>query len=449
MRLRTGLWALTGLLLSSNAALAQNWSFDARSIAIGGVGGSGNLATKMIDEQRDYRSIVLPFGLFQVFSNKNKFDPNSSEFDPVRSFEYAASPIHFIIERDSTSNSGEAAFISDMRNATLSRDLTKYRGFLPANDLLGEGLAAPNLGGTFKVQKSARSGFQGIYVGAGPYLSMHAAGHIDQGLTNVLSSGVNVPNGQFPITNADEAQLALAVTGGYRGRFAWPTGVGSGSDREGLYVAANYNYLRGFEYQNIDMTIRLDTDTAGLITLKPVTTPIVINRAEATAGQGFALDFGVGMVIDRWELGFGANGVANRIDWTGVKQTRYSLDSLTSGNSNFNETTPVAVGDRRVELPVDYRGSLGYYAEQWSAAAEFGQGFGGSSFHGGYERRVGRVELRGGARYTTKKWNPTGGIGFDVSRRVSLDVAAYGTNANIERKRQTAVAFSIRFNHFK
>ena len=105
MRLRTGLWALTALLLSSNATLAQNWSFDARAIALGGVGDAGNLAARMIEEQRDYTSIVLPFGLFQVLSNRNKFDPNSSEFDPVRDVEYAASPIHFIIGRDS-SNAG-------------------------------------------------------------------------------------------------------------------------------------------------------------------------------------------------------------------------------------------------------------------------------------------------------------------------------------------------------
>ena len=148
-------------------------------------------------------------------------------------------------------------------------------------------------------------------------------------------------------------------------------------------------------------------------------------------------------------MGFGANGLANRIDWTGVKQTRYSLDSLTAGNSKFNETAAGAVGDTRVALPVDYRGNLGYHDDRWSAGAEFGRGFGGGSFHGGLERRLGRVEVRGGARYTTEKWNPTAGIGFDFSPRVSLDVAAYGTNANIERKRQTAVAFSLRFNHIK
>jgi hypothetical protein len=57
--------------------------------------------------------------------------------------------------------------------------------------------------------------------------------------------------------------------------------------------------------------------------------------------------------------------------------------------------------------------------------------------------------LRGGARYSFSRWNPTVGAGFDMSRRFSVDVAAYGTSANIERTRQTAVAVSLRFNHFK
>ena len=436
------------LLAAPERALAQNWSFDARDIALGGVGGTGNLASKMIDEQRDYWSIVLPFGLIQVLGDSNKFDPNSPQFDPVRAIEYAASPFHYVVGR-STGNSGETLFISDIRNATLSRDLSRYSGFSPANQLLAEGLVSPNFGGTIKVHKNGSGGFHGIYIGAGPYLSMHTSATIDQGLTNVLATGVNVRNAQFPIVDSTEGQLALAVTGGYRGRFGWPAGVGSGSNREGLYVAVNYNYLRGFRYENIDMTIRLDTDNAGLITLAPSTTPLVISRREATSGSGSAIDLGVGAVIDRWEVGFGAKGLGNRIDWNGLKQTRYSLASLLSGNTNFTETTAVSVADTRVELPVNYRGNLAYRADQWSAAAEVGQGFGGASFHGGFEQRFGRVELRGGARYTVSKWNPTGGVGFDLSPRISLDVAAYGTNANIERKRQLALAASVRFNHVK
>ena len=448
MRIRICLMMLLTLAASSERAAAQNWSFDARTIALGGVGGGGNLATKMIDEERDYTSIVLPFGLFQVLNDFSIFNPDSSAFDPVRGIEYAASPIHYIVGRN-TSSSTEAFFVRDIRNATLNRDLTTYRGFVPASELLAEGLAAPNFGATIKVHKTADGGFHGIYVGAGPYFSMRTSATIDPGLIGVLATGVNVRNARFPIADASEGQLALAVTGGYRGRFSWPAGVGTGSAREGLYVAANYNYLHGFQYHNIDMTVRLDTDNAGLVTVAPSTTPLVIDRREATKGQGFAVDVGVGAVIDRWEVGFGANGIANRIDWSGVTRTRYALGSLFSGDTTFTETPTVPVADARVELPVDYRGNVSYHTDLWSAAVQAGHGFGGASFHGGFERRLDRFELRAGARYTVKTWNPTGGIGFDLSRHVSLDVAAFGTDANIERKRRMAIAASVRINHIK
>lgn len=445
MLIRTGVSTVLAVLLSAAMASAQNWSFDARDIAIGGVGGTGNLSTKMIDEQRGYTSIVLPFGFLQIFKDMKIYDPNSNAFDPVRALEYAASPLHYVIGRGKT-NTGEALFVSDLRNAALSRDLTKYKGFVPANDLLAEGLVAPNVGGTIKFHKDAGGGFQGIYIGAGPYLSVHTSAAIDPGLTGVLSSGVNVPNAQFPITNANEGQVALAATGGYRGRFSWGNGIGSRSAREGLYIAADYNYLYGFQYENDGMTVALRTNGAGLIV---DASNIVVDHRHATRGRGFSLDAGVGAVIDHWEIGFGAKGIGNRIDWRGLEQSTYTLQSLTSGNSDFAHTTAVAAGDTRVELPVDYRGNVAYRSDQWSAAAEAGRGFGGASFHAGLERRFGRVELRGGARYTFSKWNPTGGVGFDLSRRISLDLAAFGTNTNIERTRQMAIAASLRINHRK
>ena len=435
--------SVLAVLLSSPAATAQDWSFDARDIAMGGVGTTGNLSTKMIDEQRDYTSIVLPFGLIQVFKDLNIFDPNSSKFDPVRAIEYAASPMHYGLDRGQT-NSGEALFVSDMRNATLSRDLSRYKGFVPANSLLAEGLVAPNFGGTIKLYKGEHGSFQGIYVGAGPYLSVRSSSAFDSGLTGVLTNGVNVPNALFPITNADEGQLALAITGGYRARFGWRSGIGSGSAREGLYVAANYNYLRGFQYENDAMAISLRTAPTGLLM---DASNILLVHQHASDGRGFSLDAGIGAVINRWEVGVGANGIGNRIDWSGLRQTNYTLPSLTSGNSDFISTSTVAIADTRITVPVDYRANVAYYGDAWSAAGEAGHGFGGASFHAGLERRFGRVELRGGGRYSFSMWNPTGGVGFDLSRRVSMDVAAYGTNANIERTRQTAIAVSIRFNH--
>src|SRR4051812_35418328 len=124
-------------------AVAQNWSFDARIIALGGTDSTGNLANNMIEKPRGYTAIVLPFGLVQVLGDLDIYDPNSPKFDPIRVIEYASSPIHYVVGRD-TSSSAEALFVTDIRNGTFSRDLSRYRGFVPASSILAEGLASPS-----------------------------------------------------------------------------------------------------------------------------------------------------------------------------------------------------------------------------------------------------------------------------------------------------------------
>ena len=436
--------ALVLIAASNRAALAQNYSFDARDIALGSVAGVGNLSTKMIEEQRPYRSIVLPFGLFQVFSNTDIYNPDSKAFDPITAIENVSSPLHYIFNRHS-GDAAQLAFVNDLRNATLSRDLTKYRGFAPANDLLGAGLEAPNWGATFKLTQDDRGGFHGVYVGAGPYFTLRDESTFDPALTNVWATGVNVPNALLPITNEAEVQLALAITGGYRGRMAWPSGIGSGSDREGLYFAANYNYIRGFQYLFDDLAVRLRTDSAGLVT---TTSNIVLDNRTATEGNGFSIDMGVGAVINHWEFGFGAKGIANRINWREVEQQAFVLASVTNGG-DFIDSPTFPAADMRVTVPVDVRGNASYVTDRWSAAVGVGHGFGGGFFHGGYERRFNRLEARGGGRYTFGIWNPSGGVGYDFTPRVSIDVALFGTSTNIERTRKAALAVSIRFNHIK
>jgi hypothetical protein len=302
-------------VLNSAPALAQNWSFDARAIGMGGVGSTSNVAADMVDEQRPYRPIVLPFGLFQVLPNLPKLDPTSDEFDLVRAIEYAASPIHFIIGRDDTKTSSE--FITDLRNGTLNRDLNTYRGFDPATSVSAEGLASPNWGHTFKFPSSDNGLFQGIYVGAGPYFSMKAAAEIDPALAAVFASptSVYVPNTSFYMSSDTESQLAVAITGGYRARIPWSGRWSSGAPSsvyeplEGLYIGANYHYLHGFSYERFEPEARLDTNAQGFLFVdisKGV--PVSIVRTSSTSGTGFALDAGVAAVIDRWEVGFGVNG---------------------------------------------------------------------------------------------------------------------------------------------
>src|ERR1044071_427807 len=86
---------------SATQALAQNWSFDARKVALGSPGTGENLASKMIEEESEYRSIVLPFGLIQVFRDFDRLNPSKDDFDVVRAVEYAAAPLHYTIGRAS------------------------------------------------------------------------------------------------------------------------------------------------------------------------------------------------------------------------------------------------------------------------------------------------------------------------------------------------------------
>lgn len=444
------------LLGSPTPASAQNWSADARRIALGGVGTSDNPGTEMIDAERPYRSIAIPFGLFQIVSDSSVFDPSSSKFNPIRAIEYAASPMHYVIGREGSD--AEFRFVTDLRNATLSRDLNAYRGFTPPNTILAEGLAAPNWGGTIKLYRGAGGSFQGVYVGAGPYLSMRTSAVFPTQLTDILASSttVAVPRlASFPqITDDTLGQVALAVTGGYRGRFA--VGGIAGSERDGVYVAVNYNYLRGFRYENEHMGVRLDTDPFGLLIVNPLLpSPVIVTRQFATGGNGFAIDAGVGIVVDHWEVGAGAKGIANRIDWTGVQQTTYALGDPTrplianllfSGNASFAGVGPVPIADARVELPVDYHGNVAYHTSMWTALADVGRGFLGTTFHAGFEERFRVIELRGGMRYSSEIWNPSGGIGFNLGRRIGLDLAAFATSANLERARHIALAASIRIN---
>lgn len=453
MPVRRFLLSVLVCALSAGQASAQNWSFDARKVALGSPGGGENLASRMITEENDYRSIVLPFGLFQVFRDFDRLNPSKDGFDLIRTMEYAAAPLHFTFGRGATSpgeidqRTGLNNFVVDIRDAQLSRDLNRYRGAAPSNQPRAEGLASPNWGGTIKVKKGPDGTFQGVYVGAGPYVSMQNDANFDQQLIDILGSPspIYIPNTQMRIGSATRGQMALAITGGYRGRFALPAGT---SDRDGIYVAANYNYLHGFRYEDVNLALRLDTDATGMLTYSPfLPTPLLVTRENATSGTGRALDFGVGAVVNRWETGFGVNGVANRIDWTQVERTTYSLGNPFLGDSDFAESFPQLRGDTRVELPIDYRGNVAYTADVWTAVVEAGKGYGGNSFHGGYEYRVGSIALRGGGMYTRKLWNPSAGIGFGMGGRTALDLAVYGNAANVERKRHPAIAVSLRFNH--
>ncbi|HTM05183.1 MAG TPA: hypothetical protein VL173_16855 [Vicinamibacterales bacterium] len=441
MRLLTST-VMLALLATASPVAAQGWSFDARAIGLGGVGGARNIASKQVEEDRGYHVVVLPIGLIQVLRNVDVFKPDSDQFDLVRAMEYAGSPFHYVVGRDETSDSSRS-LSQDIRNGTLSRDLNDYRGFVIASQPPFEGLAAPNFGGTIKVARGADGGYQGVYIGAGPYLAARGDATVDPRLTALLASEtpVTLANASLPIDSGLRGEIALAITGGYRARLALPT---SSSDRDGVYLAANYNYLRGLHYEDTSIAVRLDTDGNGLLTINPaLPTPLSLGRDHATSGNGMAIDAGVAVVTGPWEAGFGATGLSNRITWTGVQRTTYTLGNLLAGG-DIIEGPEVPVADTRVELPVDYRGNVGYHAMRWSVVADAGRGFQGGSFHGGGEYRFPAVAVRGGGFYTREQWQPTAGVGFPLGPRAGLDLAVYGTTGNAARERRAAFAASLR-----
>ena len=225
MSYRISLGLLFASLIFINTASAQNWSFDARKVGMGSPGGGENVASQMIEEVGPYRAIVLPFGLIQVFRDFDRLNPSKDEFDIARTVEYAASPLHYTIGRDSSDTKADD-FLVDVGNGELSRDINEYKGFIPVNQPPAAGLATPNWGKTFRLVERPGGSFQGIYVGGGPYVSMRTASVIDDRLTHILSEGppVYVPLTQLTAQNNTQGQLAMAIAGGYRSRFAFPAG---------------------------------------------------------------------------------------------------------------------------------------------------------------------------------------------------------------------------------
>jgi hypothetical protein len=300
-----------------------------------------------------------------------------------------------------------------------------------------EGLASPAWGGTIKFAKQSDGAVQGIFIGAGPYFSFGTDATIDPRLTDILETGAHYTNSSLVVQDSSRVQLAASIVIGYRARV-----VAGGSGRDGIYLAGNYRYLRGFKYLQPDATVRFDTDAAGLVTVNPTTTPIVVNDLESDKGTGRAVDVGVQIVSGPWEGGFGVNGIGNRIDWTNLEQKRYTLNSLLTGGDFVEQTIGNPAGTVTVELPVVTSGNVGYDGDGYAFKASVVHGFNGNSFHGGAEKTFGPLAIRGGGRYSRDHWDPTWGFGF--GRRVGVDVGFFTSRWNLQEKRQVSMAVSIR-----
>ena len=445
------------LLFTVFPAAAQNYSMDARVIGLGAIGSTRNVASGLVREQRPYRRIGLPLGLFQVLSNRDIFRPDdvngvvSDQFDLFRSKEYAASPLNYTFGRDD-STSGQS-LVNDVLSDRLNRNLNVYREFKPATRLTAEGVGSPSWGKTFKRRRQDDpEAFHGVYVGAGPYLTVVTETLTDPALVDLLGSPVPlfVPNAVFNISHETTTQLAGAITAGYR--FARPAGrpAGERGRVEGVFIAADVNYLVGFHFDNVAADINFETNAVGLIATEAqqTTFPLAVDYLSSSSGRGVSIDVGGIYMVDRWDFGVGVNGIANQITWTGVERRLYVEETL-SGGPDADITDAVPAEDIRFELPINVSGNVAYHADAWSAIAEYSRRFEGNNFQGGLEYFVGGAAdlvVRGGGRYARDRWHPAAGVGLNLTDRFGVDVALYGSSTNTERRRHASLAVSLRFN---
>ena len=448
-RFLCALMVLSSLAAGSKAS-AQGYTTDARQVAMGGGGSSANIANTMMRPVRSYGVIPVPIGLFQVLGNLEEFNPSSDKFDPIRAIENVSNPIHWVFGRSSDSEDDpQQRFVRDLVNGELDRNLNTYQTFRFPQTIEAEGLASGGYGYTFKFAKKDNGEFHGFYAGAGPYLSYNSTLNADPKLTETLGATTPVvhPNSSFLIQeDPASVQLAMSIIFGYRGRLAFPGESATSGDesRDGIYVAGNYRYLKGFQYLQPDVQVRFDTGPLGLVTVNPTTAPLDIFDLEASKGSGRAVDVGMQVVRGRWEGGFGVNGIGNQIEWSDLSLKRFTLSSLTNGGDFVDQDLPVTESEITVKLPVVTSGNVGFDAGDYSFLASAVHGFNGNSFHGGVERRFGQFAARGGARLSRDFWDPTFGVGF--GGRIALDLGFYGTHANFQEKRQLAMAISIRIN---
>jgi len=383
---------------------------------------------------------VVPLGLLQLLKDREALRVGSGRFDPSLVLEYSAVPTHWVIGRQPSPP--RARFIDDIRGARLSPDLNVYRGFKPAATLEGGGRLSPAFGKTFTVGRTPRITHQ-AFAGAGPYLTIETTGLFDERLVSLLgaSSAAYLPDSSLRVGNQSTGQAAAQFTGGYRAQIA--VGPPSGTSRVELF--ADYNYLRGFRYEDVDIDLRIVTDASGLVAFdSPDHSALAIDRMTSTFGTGFSVDLAATAVFDRWRVAVRADGVGNHLDWRQAWHRQYEMARLGGGADSLRTIELGPAGDVRVEVPVELRLQGAYRDAGWGAVAELENGFQGTTASAGLERRFSSVELRGGTRLVHGVVLPSAGISVRAGR-VWVDVGASVTMANIEQERNIIAATSLRF----
>lgn len=426
------------VLLHTRSASAQTWNIDARVVGLGGLGGEQNIFTSGLADARGEHSFALPFGLLRLLQERQRFDPRSTGFNPLELLAFTANPMHVPVAGGTSA--AASLFASDVRNGTVSRDLNAYRGFTP-QAFEAARLIAPRWGHTFTIgsrRPDARVSHH-VYVGAGPNLALRTALAMNGPFTDLLyATGPRYErNSRLTLANQTTGQIALAITGGYRGAYRLA------GDME-LHVMLNLNGLRGLRYEGADVALAFQTDASGLVGSSTAAAPLSILRRTSTHGAGRSADAGIGFVRGRWEAGISGQNIANRMTWRDAARRTYTMTNVTGRSAQFTITAPIPLGAFTDALPEAYRANLGYRSGRTSLQAEAGREGNRKALRAGAEYSFARLAVRGAASWLNDAWQPSAGLSLPLGRGLWADAAFFSTTANIERRRQYTLATSLR-----
>ena len=83
------------------------------------------MASKIVERQRRYTSILIPVGLVKLLTDVRVFFPTRDDFDLSRAVEYGTSPLHQVFGRSEDITAG--SFLRDIVDRNVNPDLNSYR----------------------------------------------------------------------------------------------------------------------------------------------------------------------------------------------------------------------------------------------------------------------------------------------------------------------------------
>ena len=413
--------------------------FSVRRMAMGGAvlggrqgGESDNVAYRAVPRAAGGpTTLSLPVGLVPVLANPPVFDPNDPRFNVFELANLIESPPWNLVIGGPATPSTDIRI--DVARNSLTMDLGDMASVFPDGRVRAFGATnGPSMG----------LSLGRAFVAVAPLVEYQNDLDVGDALRGVLRHGEPLlPDQTYSATDRGHAQAAAALHLGLATRVLGGDGQGASA----LYAGARYKLLRGLAYGDADNVGSFTTGDT-LFGSQPLDVHWTGNFLDATpagGGWGAGLDAGAVWELGGLELGLAADDIGTRIRWH-VRETVATRDSATGSV----QTTTVADDlPFTSEVPTTLIANAAWRAGPWTLAADVRRNPIATTLHGGAERWLGPLALRGGASLDeNQRVQGSGGVGVRLGH-LGFDVALASDNRNLENRRQLELAAGLSLYH--